>query len=164
MAAASPVKEGKDTKGGYGRKPFAGGPYQFDAYAPGTRTRAREALVGCGRPDGFTTNIAVPNDKRTHIDAAESLRAAPKQVGIDLRVKKLDPQPLVDGRFIAPSNNPDLAQVNDPDINNLLDRAIAETDPDRAAQAYRTVSEKVTEGRITCHSSTRGTSSGAVLG
>ncbi|WP_209446610.1 ABC transporter substrate-binding protein, partial [Streptomyces palmae] len=55
-------------------------------------------------------------------------------------------QPLADSRMIRPSGNTNYAQVNDPSINALIDRAMAETDPDKVAGLYRTLNHKLTDG------------------
>lgn len=55
-------------------------------------------------------------------------------------------QPLADGRLIVPSGNTNYAQVDDPAINNLLDQATAETDPDEVTELYRTLNHKLTDG------------------
>ncbi|WP_370415960.1 ABC transporter substrate-binding protein [Streptomyces fradiae] len=55
-------------------------------------------------------------------------------------------RPLADGRSITPSGNTDYAQVNDPAINTLFDRAAAETDPTKAAELHRDINHKITDG------------------
>ncbi|WP_406864424.1 ABC transporter substrate-binding protein [Streptomyces sp. HUAS MG47] len=55
-------------------------------------------------------------------------------------------QPLADGRYILPNGNVNHAQVNDPAINTLFDRAAAETDPDKVADLNRTLNHRLTDG------------------
>ncbi|XIE82027.1 ABC transporter substrate-binding protein [Streptomyces sp. SBR177] len=55
-------------------------------------------------------------------------------------------QPLADSRSMIPSGNTDYAQVDDPAIDALFDRAAAETDPTKAAGIYRDINHKVTDG------------------
>ncbi|MFJ3952475.1 ABC transporter substrate-binding protein [Streptomyces libani] len=52
--------------------------------------KAREELKACGRPDGFSTRIAVRNDRPPEIDAAESLQNALAKVGIKAKVEQFD--------------------------------------------------------------------------
>ncbi|MFF9237883.1 ABC transporter substrate-binding protein [Streptomyces sp. NPDC014801] len=54
--------------------------------------------------------------------------------------------PLTDGRLITPAGNVNYAGVNDPAVNALLDQAAAQTDPVRAAELYRRVDHRVTDG------------------
>ncbi|MEV0981318.1 ABC transporter substrate-binding protein [Streptomyces sp. NPDC049915] len=53
---------------------------------------------------------------------------------------------LADGRLITPADNVDYAQMNDPEVNALLDRARSETDPAGANELYRRINHKVTDG------------------
>ncbi|MET8508165.1 ABC transporter substrate-binding protein [Streptomyces sp. NPDC004787] len=55
-------------------------------------------------------------------------------------------QPLADSRSMIPSGNTDYAQVDDPAVDALFDRAAAETDPTKAAGLYRDINHKVTDG------------------
>jgi peptide/nickel transport system substrate-binding protein len=54
-------------------------------------------------------------------------------------------QPLVDGRVILPNGNNNFSEVNDPEINALFDKAAAEPDPQKAADVYKQINQKVTE-------------------
>ncbi|MCF6508029.1 ABC transporter substrate-binding protein [Blastococcus sp. MG754426] len=51
---------------------------------------ARAALEECGRPDGFTTVLAVP-DVSSSVDVAEEIAAQLAEVRIDVEVRPLDP-------------------------------------------------------------------------
>lgn len=55
-------------------------------------------------------------------------------------------QPLVDGRFIATNGNNNFAEINDPEINGLFDKAAGETDPAAAADIYKQINHKVVDG------------------
>lgn len=53
-------------------------------------TEARKELEKCGRPGGFSTKIAVRNDRPTEVNAAESLRSALGKIGIEAKVEQFD--------------------------------------------------------------------------
>ena len=55
-------------------------------------------------------------------------------------------QPLVDGRLIVPNGNYNYAEVDEPEINGLFDRAAAERDPAKAAELYKQINHKVVDG------------------
>ncbi|MFD7978310.1 ABC transporter substrate-binding protein [Streptomyces sp. NPDC059071] len=55
-------------------------------------------------------------------------------------------QPLADGRQIPTSGNTNYAQVDDPAINSLFDRARSEKDDTRAAELYRQINHRLTDG------------------
>jgi peptide/nickel transport system substrate-binding protein len=57
-------------------------------------------------------------------------------------------QPLVDGRFILQSGNNNFSELNDPTINGLFDKAIAETDPAKAGEIYKQMNQKVSEAAV----------------
>ncbi|GHE30254.1 peptide ABC transporter substrate-binding protein [Streptomyces vinaceus] len=57
-------------------------------------------------------------------------------------------QPLVDGRFILQSGNNNFSELNDPVINGLFDKAIAETDPVKAGDIYKQMNQKVSEAAV----------------
>ncbi|AUG79762.1 peptide ABC transporter substrate-binding protein [Kitasatospora sp. MMS16-BH015] len=54
-------------------------------------------------------------------------------------------QPLMDGRFIVQNGNSNYPETNDPAINDLFDKAAAETDPAKAADIYKQINHKVTD-------------------
>ncbi|MGY5129109.1 caspase, EACC1-associated type [Streptomyces nigrescens] len=142
-------------------------------------TQARKELKACGRPGGFSTTIAVRNDRPPEVDAAEALRSALEKIGIKAKVEQFDGprassivgvpsevrrrgygiviaswsadfptgqafwRPLVDSRLHPPSGNYNLAGVDSPAIDKLLDKAIAEPDPNKAGEAYAQINHKV---------------------
>ncbi|MFL6052961.1 MAG: ABC transporter substrate-binding protein [Actinoallomurus sp.] len=56
---------------------------------PHDLVRARRELAACGRPTGFATGIAVRADRPGDVAAAQALRQALAQTGIDARVTTL---------------------------------------------------------------------------
>ncbi|MGY1916525.1 ABC transporter substrate-binding protein [Blastococcus sp. SYSU DS0973] len=67
---------------------LAGGPEVTEAGPdPGA---ARSALEECGRPDGFSTVLAVP-DVRSSVDVADEIAGQLGAVGIEVEVRPLDP-------------------------------------------------------------------------
>lgn len=67
-----------------------GGPAAPTQARPVDADAVGSELAACGRPDGFSTTIAAPNQPRT-LALAESLRADLARVGIDAQVSGLDP-------------------------------------------------------------------------
>ncbi|KOG57494.1 peptide ABC transporter substrate-binding protein [Streptomyces virginiae] len=57
-------------------------------------------------------------------------------------------QPLVDGRFILQSGNNNFSELNDASINGLFDKALAEPDPAKAGELYRTINQKVSDAAV----------------
>ncbi|WP_164543599.1 ABC transporter substrate-binding protein [Streptomyces mobaraensis] len=55
-------------------------------------------------------------------------------------------QPIVDGRFILDTANQNYPELNDPEVNKLMDQAIAESDPKKAGAIYQEADKKVMEG------------------
>ncbi|MCZ2805119.1 ABC transporter substrate-binding protein [Modestobacter sp. VKM Ac-2983] len=66
----------------------AGAPEESDPQADPAAARA--ALAACGRPDGFSTVLAVP-DVPSSVDVAEAIAADLAEVQIDVEVRPLDP-------------------------------------------------------------------------
>ncbi|MEU8680344.1 ABC transporter substrate-binding protein [Streptomyces sp. NPDC048611] len=54
--------------------------------------------------------------------------------------------PLVDSRMRPPSGNYNVAEVDSPALDKLLDQAIAERDPDKAGETNAEINHKVAEG------------------
>ncbi|MGW6707106.1 ABC transporter substrate-binding protein [Streptomyces sp. NPDC054956] len=52
--------------------------------------KAKEALKACGKPDGFSTTIAVRNNRAPEVKSAESLQAALDKVGIKVTIDQYD--------------------------------------------------------------------------
>lgn len=55
-------------------------------------------------------------------------------------------QPLVDSRFTLQSGNNNFAEINDKSIDGLFDKALVETDANKAGEYYKQINEKVSEG------------------
>ncbi|MCX5399899.1 ABC transporter substrate-binding protein [Streptomyces sp. NBC_00102] len=53
-------------------------------------TKAKEELAACGKPDGFSTTIAVRNNKPVEVATAESLQASLAKVGIKVDIDQYD--------------------------------------------------------------------------
>ena len=53
-------------------------------------TKAKDALKACGKPEGFSTTIAVRNNKPVEVATAESLQASLGKVGIKVDIDKYD--------------------------------------------------------------------------
>ncbi|MCF3142069.1 ABC transporter substrate-binding protein, partial [Streptomyces platensis] len=52
-------------------------------------------------------------------------------------------RPLVDSRMLLPSGNFNQSEVDSPTLDKLLDKAVAEADPNRAAETYEEINHKV---------------------
>ncbi|MET9920200.1 ABC transporter substrate-binding protein [Streptomyces sp. NPDC006435] len=52
-------------------------------------------------------------------------------------------QPLWDSRFLADTGNYNESQLNDPKIDGLFDKAIAETDPVKAGEVYKELDKRI---------------------
>lgn len=52
--------------------------------------QAKQALTACGQPNGFTTKIAVRNNKPAEVKTAEALQAALKAVNINATIEQYD--------------------------------------------------------------------------
>ncbi|MFD5399231.1 ABC transporter substrate-binding protein [Streptomyces sp. NPDC127097] len=55
-------------------------------------------------------------------------------------------RPLVDSRTQSPSGNANLADVDSPALDKLLDKAVAEADPKAAGEIYEEINHQVSEG------------------
>ncbi|MEV4441921.1 ABC transporter substrate-binding protein [Streptomyces sp. NPDC049577] len=64
-------------------------PFQLKQGKP-DEAKAKEELKACGKPDGFTTTIAVRNNKPPEVATAESMQAALKKVGINAQIDQYD--------------------------------------------------------------------------
>ncbi|WP_405588266.1 ABC transporter substrate-binding protein [Streptomyces sp. NBC_01190] len=73
---------------------IAGSDKSFDPYnlAPGKPQidKAKAALAACGQPNGFSTTIAVRNNKAAEVATAQSLQAALAKVGIKASIDQYD--------------------------------------------------------------------------
>ncbi|WP_063726758.1 caspase, EACC1-associated type [Streptomyces sp. RTd22] len=54
-------------------------------------------------------------------------------------------QPLADSRFIQPAGNFNVAELDDPAVDDLFDAAIAEQDPAKAGSDYARINEKISD-------------------
>ncbi|OEV05553.1 ABC transporter substrate-binding protein [Streptomyces oceani] len=54
------------------------------------KKKAKEELKKCGKPNGFTTTIAVRNNKDVEVDSAEAMQASLKKVGIKAKIDEYD--------------------------------------------------------------------------
>ncbi|MGV9850597.1 caspase, EACC1-associated type [Streptomyces sp. NPDC003442] len=53
-------------------------------------TKAKEELKACGKPDGFTTTIAVRNNRPSDVAVVQSLQSSLGKVGIETKVAQID--------------------------------------------------------------------------
>jgi peptide/nickel transport system substrate-binding protein len=56
----------------------------------GNIAKAKEALKACGKPNGFSTTIAVRNNKPVEVATAQSLQASLKKIGINAQIDQYD--------------------------------------------------------------------------
>ncbi|MEV4682616.1 ABC transporter substrate-binding protein [Streptomyces kurssanovii] len=146
------------------------------------REKAKAELRACGKPDGFTTTIAVRSVREKEVQSAVVLQSALEAVGITAEIEQYDAlryydevgsprtvedkgygllmlawgadyptgsgflQPLADGRLITQTGNTNHSGIDDPEINDLFDRAAAATDPAEATRIHRRVNHAVTDG------------------
>ncbi|MFE1753085.1 ABC transporter substrate-binding protein [Streptomyces anandii] len=66
-------------------------PYQLaGANKNGNVAKAKEELKACGQPNGFSTTIAVRNNKPVEVATAQSLQASLKKIGINAQIDQYD--------------------------------------------------------------------------
>lgn len=66
-------------------------PYGLNANDGAANTaKAKEELAACGKPNGFSTTIAVRNNKPVEVATAESLQASLAKVGIKVDIDQYD--------------------------------------------------------------------------
>ncbi|MFD6425418.1 ABC transporter substrate-binding protein [Streptomyces sp. NPDC060198] len=66
-------------------------PYGFTTNDGAANTaKAKEELAACGKPDGFSTTIAVRNNKPVEVATAESLQASLAKIGIKVDIDQYD--------------------------------------------------------------------------
>jgi peptide/nickel transport system substrate-binding protein len=66
-------------------------PFQIaGANKNGNVAKAKEELKACGKPNGFSTTIAVRNNKPTEVATAQSLQASLKKIGINAQIDQYD--------------------------------------------------------------------------
>ncbi|GAA2903148.1 ABC transporter substrate-binding protein [Streptomyces mexicanus] len=79
-------------------------PYEIaGANKSGNAAKAKEELKACGKPNGFSTTIAVRNNKPVEVATAESLQASLKKVGINAQIDQYDGSQTA-GIIGSPSN------------------------------------------------------------
>ncbi|MFB7503820.1 ABC transporter substrate-binding protein, partial [Streptomyces broussonetiae] len=79
-------------------------PYQIaGANKNGNVDQAKAELKACGQPNGFSTTIAVRNNKPAEVATAESLQASLKKVGINAQIDQYDGSQTT-GIIGSPSN------------------------------------------------------------
>ncbi|MFF4958670.1 ABC transporter substrate-binding protein [Streptomyces sp. NPDC001222] len=66
-------------------------PFQIaGANKNGNVAKAKEELKACGKPSGFSTTIAVRNNKPVEVATAQSLQASLKKIGINAQIDQYD--------------------------------------------------------------------------
>ena len=175
--------------------PYAGGDIAISTYPPtlegyqpppdmypngtdntGSLDAARGELQQCGKPDGFTTNMAYANAKKDQ-DLFQSVQQALGRVNIKVNPIQLDqssffdvtgvpsdvkkrgmgiislvwapdfPAPygyyygLTDGDAISAEGNTNVAEINEPQINNLISQSRTTTDRQQYLANYRQVDQ-----------------------
>ncbi|MDF3302432.1 ABC transporter substrate-binding protein [Streptomyces tropicalis] len=79
-------------------------PYQIaGANKGGNVAKAKEELKACGKPNGFSTTIAVRNNKPVEVATAESLQASLKKIGVNVQIDQYDGSQTT-GIIGSPSN------------------------------------------------------------
>ncbi|MEU5098781.1 ABC transporter substrate-binding protein [Streptomyces sp. NPDC020996] len=79
-------------------------PYELaGANKSGNAAKAKEELKACGKPSGFSTTIAVRNNKPVEVATAQSLQASLKKVGINAQIDQYDGSQTA-GIIGSPSN------------------------------------------------------------
>ncbi|MDH6623979.1 peptide/nickel transport system substrate-binding protein [Streptomyces sp. LBL] len=56
----------------------------------GNAAEAKKELAACGKPNGFSTTIAVRNNKPVEVATAQSLQASLKKIGINAQIDQYD--------------------------------------------------------------------------
>ncbi len=69
----------------------------------GNAAKAKEELKACGKPSGFSTTIAVRNNKPVEVATATSLQASLKKIGINAQIDQYDGSQTT-GIIGSPSN------------------------------------------------------------
>ncbi|TGG78210.1 ABC transporter substrate-binding protein [Streptomyces albus] len=144
--------------------------------------KAKDELKKCGKPNGFSTTLAVRNTDKADVKSAEAIQASLKKVGIKVEIDQFDGAqgPSIVGNpanvekknygmilygwgpdfpsgqgygielwhssKIRDNGNNNYALIDEPKIDKGLADAIAELDPDKAAQMYAEVNKEVMAG------------------
>jgi peptide/nickel transport system substrate-binding protein len=170
--------------------PQIAGYQKFDLYPSGADNKgdldkAKAALVACGQPTGFATNIAYRAERPKEKALAESLQQALARIGIQLTLK---PYPqgdyfaqyagnppfvrannlglvvngwgsdwndgfgflsqIVDSRVIRETGGSSNVSVRIPEVDGMIDRAIAETDTAKRNVIWGQVDKRVMEEAV----------------
>jgi len=143
---------------------------------------AKKELKKCGKPNGFSTTLAVRNTDKNDVKSAESIQASLKKVGIKVDIDEFDGAQgssivgnqatvkkknygmvlygwgpdfpsgqgygieLWHSSKIRDNGNNNYALIDDKKIDKGLEDAIAEMDPDKAAEKYAQVNHDVMAG------------------
>ncbi|MGW3340473.1 ABC transporter substrate-binding protein [Streptomyces sp. NPDC001009] len=79
-------------------------PYgMIGANKTGNAAKAKEELKACGKPNGFSTTIAVRNNKPVEVATAQSMQASLKKIGINAQIDQYDGSQIA-GIIGSPSN------------------------------------------------------------
>ncbi|MDJ1137207.1 ABC transporter substrate-binding protein [Streptomyces iconiensis] len=144
--------------------------------------KAKEELKKCGKPNGFSTTLAVRNTDKSDMKSSEAIQASLKKVGIKVEIDAFDgaqgssivgnQQKVKDKNYgmvlygwgpdfpsgqgygielwhsskIRDNANNNYALIDDKKIDEGLDEAIAELDPEKAATKYAEVNKNVMAG------------------
>jgi len=151
----------------------------------GDLDKAKESLKACGKPDGFSTNVAYRAERPKEKATAEALQRSLKRVGIKLTLK---PYPtgdyfalyagkpsyrnknnlglmtngwaadwpdgfgflsqIVDSRVIRPEGGSSNCSVMIPEVDKLLDDAIAEPDAKKREVIWSAIDKRVMEEAV----------------
>src|SRR6266545_4354025 len=151
----------------------------------GDLDKAKESLKACGKPDGFSTNVAYRAERPKEKATAEALQRSLKRVGIKLTLK---PYPtgdyfalyagkpsyrnknnlglmtngwaadwpdgfgflsqIVDSRVIRPEGGSSNCSVMIPEVDKMLDDAIAEPDAKKREVIWSAIDKRVMEEAV----------------
>src|SRR5919197_4925086 len=183
--------------------PLAGGkiatglmPPQIPGYKPldiytagkdnkGDLTKAKEALKACGKPDGFSTNMAYRAERPKEKATAEAFQRALKRVGINLTLKPFPTgdyfslyagkpsyrnknnlglmtnswgadwndgfgflSQIVDSRVIRDAGGSSNLSVMIPEVDKMLDEAVAEPDAKKREEIWAAIDKRVMEEAV----------------
>lgn len=165
------VAEGKATKLGSNFSPAMDFYFEKgleDYYSPNIE-KAKELLAEAGYADGFDLQLTVPSDYQFHVDTAQMLANQLKEININVEIEpiefstwlervytnaeyestvisftgKLDPFEVV-GRFVStyPKN---FMKFNDSTFDEVIAKAIKETDENAKAELYKEAQRILTE-------------------
>ncbi|MCQ8834007.1 hypothetical protein [Streptomyces malaysiensis] len=111
---------------------------------------SRAVLIGTSRYAHLEQIPAVANN----LSALAEALCAPLSWGLGIVIYRWLPdfpsgqgflQPLADGRLIRSTGNTNIAELDDPAIDHLLDTAIAEQDPEKAGSDYARINRRISD-------------------